>query len=104
MEDKNTSTIDDKIGVLPNGDKIAVDEGEFVVRKDIASKYGAQLQALNSTGKWPKGYDSGGIIGDLKTIFHPVFGSDNIYSSLEDTILKTYKVSINQDQRYSITL
>ena len=54
---KSTSTIDDKL--------IAGEEGEFIVRKDVAQKYGAQLHALNSTGKWPKGYGIGGFIDNI---------------------------------------
>jgi len=77
---KSTSTIDDKL--------IAGEEGEFIVRKDVAQKYGAQLHALNSTGKWPKGYAAGGILGNLKTLYHPTFGANNVYNSLQDTIFK----------------
>ncbi len=54
---KSTSAIDDKL--------IAGEEGEFIVRKDVAQKYGAQLHALNSTGKWPKGYGIGGFIDNI---------------------------------------
>ena len=77
---KSTTAIDDKL--------ISGEEGEFVVRKDVAKKYAAQLQSLNTTGNWPKGYSIGGIIGNAKNIANLYVGSKEAYQVFRDTIIK----------------